>query len=513
MNEIDSLSSVFFSLFQILEIFKNSALRVRNRKSRNRFYFSKSLVRLFWASNGKLYCFLSELTLGIFFSAFLIFWKAWIFKCKDALQRSINCRKFPNIIQHVLVSHSTIRVAAMRETPKFSLLGRSLILFFLFISCSPEILKDSSSQNSETNSPSALAVFQDKIDSVLHPEHNHDPELLKVLAGGDVMFNWGIRDTIQKHGEIAPVKGLKSLFNEVDFRMVNLETPVVASKTEESEKAYIFTAHEKDLDSLKFLGVDMVFLGNNHSFDHGQRGMDETLSILNKNNILNVGAGKKLPQVLNPLNLSLKGSDLRIHSVTAIAEPSHYATPTRSGVAPFLLPSLQAAFFEKHPSRFKNHSSPIRIVSLHWGIEYSPFPTSDQRKIARTLIDSGVKIVIGHHPHIPQGVEIYKGGVILYSLGNLIFGSRNSYLNHNLVAIFHIRRNRLERVELVPVFGKFQKEDHRIRPVIGQEAQEFLHEIAVLSAEFGTRFRIEGDRAFLDLPTNSPLTPVFRRKK
>ncbi|ANH00738.1 CapA family protein [Leptospira borgpetersenii] len=510
MNEINSLSSVFFSLFQIREIFKNPVLRVRNQKSWNRFYFSESLIRLLGISNGKLYCFLSELALSFFFSAFLIF---WILKRKSALRCRINRQKFPNKIQNVLASYSTSQVVTIRVTSKFPLLGWVLVFFFLSIYCSSESLKHSSSQNSETNSPSTLTAFQDKIDSVLYPEHNHDPELLKVLAGGDVMFNWGIRDTIQKHGEIAPVKGLKSLFREADFRMVNLETPVVASKTEESKKAYIFTAHEKDLDSLKFLGVDMVFLGNNHSFDHGQRGMDETLSILNKNNILNVGAGKKLPQVLNPLNLSLKGTDLRIHSVTAVAERSHYATPTKSGVAPFMLSSLQAAFFEKHPSRFKNHSSPIRIVSLHWGIEYSPFPTSDQRKIARTLIDSGVKIVIGHHPHIPQGVEIYRGGVILYSLGNLIFGSRNSYLNHNLVAIFHIRRNRLERVELVPIFGKFQKEDHRIRPVIGREAQEFLHEIAVLSAEFGTRFRIEGDRAFLDLPTNSPLTPTFRRKK
>lgn len=380
------------------------------------------------------------------------------------------------------------------------------------LSCLPGFLKESSTENSQVNSSSTFEILQDKIDSVLHSDHNQDPGLLKLLAGGDVMFNWGIRDTIRKHGEIAPVEGLRPLFNEADFRMINLETPIVASKTEESKKAYIFTAHEKDLNSLKYLGVDMVFLGNNHSFDHGQQGMNETLDILNKNNILFVGAGKKLPEVLEPLNLNLKGSDLRIHSVTAIAEQTHYATATRSGVAPFLFPSLRATFFEKNILP-KNHSTPVRIVSLHWGVEYSPFPTSDQRKIARSLIDSGVKIVIGHHPHIPQGVEVYKGGVILYSLGNLIFGSRNSYLNHNLIAILHIRNNHLERVELVPIFGKFQKEDHKIRPVKGVEAQEFLHEIAVLSAELGTKLRVEGDRAFLDLPTNSTLTPVSKRKK
>ncbi|AOP33731.1 metallophosphatase [Leptospira tipperaryensis] len=390
---------------------------------------------------------------------------------------------------------------------KFFIFSISFILFSCLL---PETM-DSISKEETSESPSALAILQDKLDSVLHPEHNRDPELLKVLAGGDVMFNWGIRDTIQKHGEIAPVEGLKTLFGEADFRMVNLETPVVASKTEESKKAYIFTAHEKDMESLKFLGVDLVFLGNNHSFDHGPKGMVETLSILKKINILNVGAGKKMPEVFGPLSLSLKGTDLRIHSVTSIAESAHYATAVKAGVAPFLLPSLQASFFERRGR--SNSAPPVRMVSLHWGVEYSPFPTVDQRKIAHALIDSGVKVVIGHHPHIPQGIELYRGGVILYSLGNLIFGSRNSYLNHNLIAILHIRKNVLEMVELVPIFGKFQKEDHKIRPVIGKEAREFLQEIAVLSGELGTELRVEEERAFLDLRPNSPLTPGSKRKK
>ncbi|EMP08838.1 bacterial capsule synthesis domain protein [Leptospira interrogans serovar Pyrogenes str. 200701872] len=118
------------------------------------------------------------------------------------------------------------------------------------LSCLPGFLKESSTENSQVNSSSTFETLQDKIDSVLHPDHNQDPGLLKLLAGGDVMFNWGIRDTIRKHGEIAPVEGLRPLFNEADFRMINLETPIVASKTEESKKAYIFTAHEKDLNSL-----------------------------------------------------------------------------------------------------------------------------------------------------------------------------------------------------------------------------------------------------------------------
>ncbi|EMJ98607.1 MULTISPECIES: CapA family protein [unclassified Leptospira] len=343
-----------------------------------------------------------------------------------------------------------------------------------------------------------------------------DPEIVKVLIGGDVMFNWGIRDTIKAKGELAPVKGLKSVFESADLRILNLETPVVSEKSWDHGKAYVFQAKESDLESMSFLGVDLVSLGNNHAMDHGPEGLEETLKFLGERKIASIGAGKNLEFAFRPWIWEGKDTNLRIYSATNVAEGrSHYAGQS-PGVMP-LDPELILKKFQlekSQPNSVRNgsknskgdkKSKPVspgkqfRILSLHWGVEYSPFPTIEQRKIAKTLADGGLDIIVGHHPHIPQGIEKIGNTIVFYSLGNLIFGSRNAYLNHNLIVILHIKRNKLINIELVPIFGKFQNEDHLVRPLEGKEAQDFLKEIAVLSQDLGTRVRIEEDRGWVEL--------------
>ncbi|EQA47234.1 bacterial capsule synthesis protein [Leptospira broomii serovar Hurstbridge str. 5399] len=348
-----------------------------------------------------------------------------------------------------------------------------------------------------------------------------DPEVLKVLVGGDVMFNWGIRDTIRAKGELAPVQGLKSIFEEVDLRMLNLETPVVSEKSWDLGKSYVFQAKDKDLDSLSYLGVDLVFLGNNHAMDHGLEGIAETRKFLKNRGISFIGAGKNLDEALGPWSLEKKGTKLLVYSATNVAETRENYASDKPGVLYFepsvILPSLKKdppivpEKFRKKGRKFKKVravaplrrttilDSGFRIVSLHWGVEYSPLPTKEQRDQARLLLENGVQVIVGHHPHIPQGIEKIGRGLVFYSLGNLIFGSRNTYLNHNLIAILHVKKGKLLRAELVPIFGKFQTTIHQVRPLEGDEAKAFLREIAVLSEDLGTKIRIEGDRGWIDL--------------
>jgi len=82
-------------------------------------------------------------------------------------------------------------------------------------------------------------------------------------------------------------------------------------------------------------------------------------------------------------------------------------------------------------------------------------------------------------------------------LGNFIFGSRNPYLNHNLAAMLHFQNNQLVVCELIPIFGKFQKSEHIIQPLEGEEANEFLLEIAVLSEKLGTKIEIKNGRGYV----------------
>ncbi|MEI1279035.1 CapA family protein [Leptospira venezuelensis] len=382
--------------------------------------------------------------------------------------------------------------------------------FLLALTCAG--IPENSSNSEKPSEPQTSIV--DKIETQIEKlfGKEDDPEVVKVLLGGDVMFNWGIRDTIKSKGELAPVKGLKSVFESADLRILNLETPVVSEKSWDHGKAYVFQAKESDLDSMSFLGVDLVSLGNNHAMDHGPEGLGETLRFLENRNIASIGAGKNLDFAFRPWIWEGKDTYLRVYSATNVAEGrSHYAGQT-PGVMPLdpelIVKKFQMEKIQLNSSRFSKRDKKtkavsagkqFRILSLHWGVEYSPFPTIEQRKIARTLADGGLDIIVGHHPHIPQGIEKIGNTIVFYSLGNLIFGSRNAYLNHNLIVILHIKKSKLINIELVPIFGKFQNEDHLVRPLEGKEAENFLKEVAVLSQDLGTKVRIEGDRAWVEL--------------
>ncbi|PJZ70255.1 metallophosphatase [Leptospira perolatii] len=439
-----------------------------------------------------------------------------------------------------------------RISSKKILLVINLFIVSSFLGCSFLEKRNQTSPTSTSEHGSPGSKLGDRILSEIEKifGKERDPELIKILIGGDVMFNWGIRDTIKHKGTLAPVEELKDLFEEADFRMLNLETPVVSEKSWDLNKSYVFQAKEQDLESLSFLNVDLVFLGNNHAMDHGVEGLEETRKYLKKKSIYGIGAGMNLSEAMLPWSTEKSGTKLRVYSATNVAENRDHYAGLKPGVFQFNLETVFSLFdreegivrqakslspvkvstnisdrkskkksqvtnrkqgkkkgklqkqklafeFQKLQSR-KNTATWMRIFSVHWGTEYSPVPTQEQREQAKVLLESGVQVIVGHHPHIPQGIEKIGQGIVFYSLGNLIFGSRNSYLNHNLIAILYVKKGKLQKVELIPIFGKFQNDEHIVRPLEGEEARSFLHEIAVLSQDLGTTIKIEGERGWIE---------------
>lgn len=315
------------------------------------------------------------------------------------------------------------------------------------------------------------------------------PKFFRILFAGDVMFDWGLRETMKRHGFYVPVIKLYNLFEEADFKIVNLETPVSESNIDiDKSKSYVFNARPEELKLLNFLNVNLVSLANNHSMDYGKKGLEETFNNLKKFNISSVGAGLNVLEANKPFNFSNAYGNFEVYAQSAIGETRLFATSNSSGAAYFTLEKLIA---------LEKADLVNRIAFLHWGIEYRPEPTKTQITQAKSLIDAGFVAVVGHHPHIPQGVQKYKNGIIIYSLGNFIFGSRNPYLNHNLAAMLHFQNNQLVVCELIPIFGKFQKSEHIIQPLEGEEANEFLLEIAVLSEKLGTKIEIKNGRGYV----------------
>jgi poly-gamma-glutamate synthesis protein (capsule biosynthesis protein) len=327
------------------------------------------------------------------------------------------------------------------------------------------------------------------------------PSTSKLLFAGDTMFNWGVREAIDSSGYEQPFEEWFPIFNSVDLRFLNLETPLLKKEISGTkDKSYVFFGLEKDIQLLENLRVDAVMLGNNHSMDFDAEGLFDTIQILDKANIQHIGAGKDFHLAFEPITIHRKENTYVLYSASEVGERHLYAKGNSPGIA-YFHESIIAAKIKSEKLPPTNH---FAILNLHWGWEYSPEPTIGQRRSAYKMLDAGFHAIVGHHTHIPQGIEIYKGKPIIYSLGNFVFGSKNVYLNHNIVVVLHFNESEISVIEIIPAFGKFQNQDHYFYPLDPKEAEEFLLEYAILCKKLNTDLSIQGGRGyvFLDKSTS-----------
>lgn len=321
------------------------------------------------------------------------------------------------------------------------------------------------------------------------------PQTTKIWAGGDVMFNWGVRDSIREDDPLYSFRSFQPILKQMDFSVVNLETPVLRKKPSVDKlKSYVFYAEESNLDILKQIGIQGVFLGNNHSMDFGALGLAETRALLSEKKFYFAGAGKSALEASLPFSWKKNQTEFHFYSASEIGEKRLFAEGTSAGVNPLSLSTLMS-------DRRKRSSGKVSILSLHWGLEYSPDPTETQRKIAKELIQSGFKVILGHHPHVPQGIEVFPGGAVIYSLGNFFFGSKNLYLKHNVSVVLHFNEQKLVAIEVIPVFGKHQEVsgEQYFEPLSPLVSEEFLKEYSLQCEKLGTELVIKGGRGYVFL--------------
>jgi poly-gamma-glutamate capsule biosynthesis protein CapA/YwtB (metallophosphatase superfamily) len=281
-----------------------------------------------------------------------------------------------------------------------------------------------------------------------------------------------------------PLERLKPLFQEMDLVMINLETPLTSRTRAQgyfiSDPAYAW--------AMKEAGVGLVCLANNHTFDAGEAGFLETLEHLDRAGILQTGAGMSIDEVRAGRTMTVKGSRLCFLSYT------QYCSQRYSSIAadyPGILPMdrlLMAEDIQRARAR-----ADLVLVSLHWGQEYVPNVHPAQIEIARGLVDAGADAVIGHHSHIPQAIEIYRGRPILYSLGNLIFGSApRGYQSDSMLVELLIRNKAVVGLVVHPVSSQ-RFEAFQPYPLQGRRARALLEELLIKSLRFGTTIGLKED--------------------
>jgi len=193
-------------------------------------------------------------------------------------------------------------------------------------------------------------------------------------------------------------KAVQSVFQNDDLTLVNLETTFTNAK-KKAQKAFRFKGDPSYVNILTEGSIEMVNISNNHIYDYLSQGFNETLDMLTSAGVLYSGEG-------HIAYYETKG--------ITIASIGYNGWSTR--IMESLSKDIEAARSE----------ADIVIVSFHWGKERSYYPNAVQITLGRYAIDEGADIVVGHHPHVIQGIDKYKDKYIVYSLGNFCFGGNRN---------------------------------------------------------------------------------------
>lgn len=190
-----------------------------------------------------------------------------------------------------------------------------------------------------------------------------------------------------------PFEKVANILKTADIVLGNLENPII-SNCPLSNSDLKFCADPKMIQGLKYGGIDILNLANNHTKNYGDEGFTQTENYLKDNGIDYIGAGNLVTQKVNGVRFGFLGFDF----IDNKPQDSDYDLIANS-----------------------KKEVDVLIVMVHWGLEYSSNPTDDQKSIAGKLVTAGADIVAGTHPHVIQEIDYINGKPVFYSLGNFIF--------------------------------------------------------------------------------------------
>lgn len=305
---------------------------------------------------------------------------------------------------------------------------------------------------------------------------------------GDVMLGRMVNEVIDRHGYAYPWGDLLPLLQEPGLLLVNLETTLTHSE-QRIPKRFNFRASPDKVRSLVLAGVDVCNLANNHILDYSVSGLRETLAVLDRHGIAHTGAGLDAAAARSPVITQINGLRIAILGVTD-NEPDWQARADTAGTHYLSISQPEPLLLQ---IRNLDKQVDLLVLSIHWGANYRRQPSDSFVHLAHRLVDAGVDILHGHSAHIFQGIEFYRGGVILYDTGNFV----DDYLvypdyrnDQSIYYRFLVSSAGIEELELVPV--RIRRGE--VNRATGKDYEQILQRQRALSRPFGTRIVEQHDR-------------------
>ena len=365
------------------------------------------------------------------------------------------------------------------------LFGGAVVLFLILLAliirgCSQkkqelaEVSSDSARTVSTTNAENEKGSDSEKKSQDTDGESEADPSLPKdpvsltvsvvgdCTLGTDENFDYdtSLNAYYESYGADYFFANVKSIFSADDLTIANFEGTLTDSEARE-DKQFAFKAPAEFADILTAGSIEAVNTANNHSHDYGEQSFSDTMAALDSRGIVHFGYDETAVMEIKGVKVGLVG----IYELN-----DHLGREEQ---------------LKQNIAKVKEDGAQIIIVIFHWGNEKEEVPDSNQTTLGRLAIDEGADLVCGHHPHVLQGIEEYKGKNIVYSLGNFCFGG-NSYPSDMDSMIFQqtftVDQNGLKEdnvTNIIPcsISSDYDYNNYQPTPAEGEEADRILQKI------------------------------------